>query len=627
MTKRKYLFYLLPLLCILLNTGCSKDEPDITGDIWGVVRDADGGKEIEGALVTLSPTGETDHTNSKGMYSFNDVKAGNYEILVQCVNYVSGKQSISVEVGKATEVNFSLQHAKALLEVQPTELTFTGDDDKGSIEIHNKGNAEMTWEVHSEIEWLKYSPATGNIKAGKNATLNLTVDRSGLGGGHHSQTFTISTNGGGNSTIRVNLSIPVADISATPENLNFDNSSSVADLELKNIGDAALSYTLEPSNTWIRVSKNKGTLNPNTTENVIVTVDRTGMSGGDYEGHIMLTADGRSRKIPVWMKIPSSEDPKLHIYDVTDITHDKAVFKASITSTGASPITQHGFCWSTSENPKLENAQYSSQGDRPNAADFSHEAKSLKSATQYYVRAYAKNENDVFYSPQESFVTEGIPSAPTVKTLEVTNIEPYQADAIGEITEMGNVTPILEYGHVWSTRNNPTLNDEKTEKGEKWGTGQFTSVLKNLKPRVTYYVRAYAINAEGTSYGEVVSFITNYANVELETAEVTDITSKTATVGGKIINDGGHTIIERGVCWGGNTEPTIDNNRIQANTTADEFVLSLTGLTAETQYYVRAYVKTGTEEIFYGKEKAFRTQKKETDITVEDFDDEQFWNK
>ena len=58
----------------------------------------------------------------------------------------------------------------------------------------------------------------------------------------------------------------------------------------------------------------------------------------------------------------------------------------------------------------------------------------------------------------------------------------------------------------WSTSSGPVLTDSKTTDGS--GTGKFTSTPTGLTPATTYYIRAYATNAEGTSFGEDLEFTT-----------------------------------------------------------------------------------------------------------------------
>jgi uncharacterized protein (TIGR02145 family) len=61
-------------------------------------------------------------------------------------------------------------------------------------------------------------------------------------------------------------------------------------------------------------------------------------------------------------------------------------------------------------------------------------------------------------------------------------------------------------GVVYGTSSNPTLSNNFTTDGT--GTGSFTSVLSGLSPVTTYYVRAYATNGVGTSYGNEFDFTT-----------------------------------------------------------------------------------------------------------------------
>jgi uncharacterized protein (TIGR02145 family) len=58
----------------------------------------------------------------------------------------------------------------------------------------------------------------------------------------------------------------------------------------------------------------------------------------------------------------------------------------------------------------------------------------------------------------------------------------------------------------WSTKSDPTVNDSITKDGE--GAGPFASKITNLLPGTKYYLRAYATNYEGTSYGSIMIFTT-----------------------------------------------------------------------------------------------------------------------
>jgi len=93
---------------------------------------------------------------------------------------------------------------------------------------------------------------------------------------------------------------------------------------------------------------------------------------------------------------------------------------------------------------------------------------------------------------------------------------------------------------------------------------------------------------------------------QVTTSEVTDITSTTAVVGGTVVDSGGGTITECGVCWTTGTEPTIDDNYAVAQSIAESFTLTLDSLSANTAYSVRAYAKNEAG-IGYGEVLTFTT--------------------
>jgi len=109
-------------------------------------------------------------------------------------------------------------------------------------------------------------------------------------------------------------------------------------------------------------------------------------------------------------------------------------------------------------------------------------------------------------SPEEPYNTGDMDSSPIVTTQAVTKIGTTTATGNGNITELGSSNP-TQHGVCWSTSTNPTIAlDTKTTQGAKDTTGAFTSSITGLSAGTTYYVRAYATNSVGTSYGDQVSF-------------------------------------------------------------------------------------------------------------------------
>ena len=97
---------------------------------------------------------------------------------------------------------------------------------------------------------------------------------------------------------------------------------------------------------------------------------------------------------------------------------------------------------------------------------------------------------------------------PVVLTDTTLNITMNSADISGNITTLyGSL--ITEHGHCWSDIPQPSVNDDTTNLGSIVTTDKFNSNITGLSPSTTYYVRAYATNSYGTSYGNQVEFISD----------------------------------------------------------------------------------------------------------------------
>lgn len=94
---------------------------------------------------------------------------------------------------------------------------------------------------------------------------------------------------------------------------------------------------------------------------------------------------------------------------------------------------------------------------------------------------------------------------PTVTTQDVSSIASTTATGNGNVTSDGEA-PITERGVCWNTSGTPTTSDSKATSAGT--TGAFTANITGLIPGQKYYVRAYAINEQGTSYGSQVEFTT-----------------------------------------------------------------------------------------------------------------------
>jgi hypothetical protein len=196
------------------------------------------------------------------------------------------------------------------------------------------------------------------------------------------------------------------------------------------------------------------------------------------------------------------------------------------------------------------------------------------------------------------------PAPPTVETGSISAISYTTAISGGVVTKEGSES-VVSRGVCWNSAANPTTANYMTVDGS--GIGSFISSLTNLTPNTIYYVRAYAINSAGTSYGSQVTFTTSQLIIPtLTTTTVSSITTTSAVSGGNITADGGGAVTARGVCWATTANPTISNSKTSDGTGTGSFTSNVTGLLQGTAYHIRAYA-TNSAGTAYGNDLPFST--------------------
>jgi len=215
--------------------------------------------------------------------------------------------------------------------------------------------------------------------------------------------------------------------------------------------------------------------------------------------------------------------PYLNTLAATNIKGDGATLSGTIVS-NSFDLIDFGVLWGS--NPDLT---YSNNKIEATSKAFSFDLIGLQSGKKHYFRTYANTSEGVAYGEELSFTTLGT-NTPSLITTGVTNIGSTVANTGGEITSDGNL-PITDKGVCWSLYNNPTIEDNYKSLGT--GSESFSTKLTNLVPNTTYYVRAYAMNSKGTSYGNEVSFTTSNTNTStmINGVEFVNIPAGTFTMG------------------------------------------------------------------------------------------------
>jgi hypothetical protein len=293
--------------------------------------------------------------------------------------------------------------------------------------------------------------------------------------------------------------------------------------------------------------------------------------------------------------------PVVNSTSILNLNATSAEILGEVTDLGSPTATAHGFCWNTTGTPSILD-DHTDEGI-PEGGGFTSNISGLIAGQTYYIRAYATNSVGTAYGSELIFRTLVLPS---VTTQAVTDIFEETATGNGTITDLGVPNPSA-YGVCWNTTGAPEITDNLTNEGVAVATGAFTSNMTGLSSGVTYYVRAYATNSEGTFYGEEVSFGTQKSPV-LSTDSITNIVETTATAYGNITDLGIPNPTAHGFCWSTSPNPTTSDSytdELEASSPG-LFSSSISGLTAGTLYYIRAYA-TNSLGTVYGNELSFTT--------------------
>ncbi len=270
----------------------------------------------------------------------------------------------------------------------------------------------------------------------------------------------------------------------------------------------------------------------------------------------------------------------------------------SFTQTGGQTITGHGFCYATTPNPDI-NASVKNLGKHTGSGDFSAEISNLEDNKKYYIRAYASFAGGTIYSAHKEITTLKS-GKPRISTAVLSGITPFSA-VCGGVIESDSGYAITASGICWDTDDQF---DELQCLGNvinNTGNATFSLSLSGLTEGTAYYVKAWATNQKGTSYGETRLFSSaTYIVPTVITTVITDPGENSAVSGGNVTSDGFAVVTARGVCWNTTGNPTLQNclSFTSNGQGLGSFISNLTGLTGSTTYYVRAYA-TNSEGTAY----------------------------
>ena len=188
--------------------------------------------------------------------------------------------------------------------------------------------------------------------------------------------------------------------------------------------------------------------------------------------------------------------------------------------------------------------------------------------------------------------------------LSASNITVTTATINGNVNANGFSTTVsFEYGTTLSYGNTTSATPSTITGNSN------TPIIANITGLIhntIYHFRIKTINAVNTNYSVDSTFTTKYSLPSLTTTAISSITKTTAVSGGNVSDDGGNSIIARGICWSSSANPTLSDSYTIDGSGSGSFISSLTNLSSASTYHVRAYA-TNAAGTSYGNDISFIT--------------------
>ena len=268
---------------------------------------------------------------------------------------------------------------------------------------------------------------------------------------------------------------------------------------------------------------------------------------------------------------------------VVNIGSTSATCSGIVVSDWGYPISERGVVWGLDSLPTKSKDVYSTV--LGSLGFFSCDLTNLPIDKKLFYRAYAISESGISYGISKSFNTKKVGLA-LVSTVNVEFKSSFSLLADGKVFDAGG-TSIIKRGFCYAINPNPTMSDSVVL--VSGGVGNFTGIFKNLTAGETYYIRAYAINSFGVSYGNELSLVLQDTLPVLKTFSVADLTDVSLRSGGKDIRNKSQNISKKGLCWSTIGIPTVNSNTTNNGFGSDDFSAVIDGLLGNTTYFLRAY--------------------------------------
>ena len=247
-------------------------------------------------LTTFPTTGTTTTEEDQITVTVNRaaLEVGNY----------TGNLSFTSNGGNFN-VPVQMEVTPIVLIINPLSLDFGEEETELTFEISNTGNETLNWSLSPNQNWISVNPTSGSL-TNDSEIVTVNVDRSGLTPDTYNGSISITSNGG-NQDVNISMIVPegpAPSLYVTISSLDFGSTTNQLTFDIQNVGEATLNWNISDNQDWINVYPTNGSTNPSGSTTINVSVDRTGLSFGSYNGTVSITSDGGDENVAIYITVP-----------------------------------------------------------------------------------------------------------------------------------------------------------------------------------------------------------------------------------------------------------------------------------------------------------------------------------
>jgi len=392
----------------------------------------------------------------------------------------------------------------------PKSLSFSATEGGSNpanqtLEISNSGIGTISWTLSDNATWLSENPTSGSSTSADDKTLvTVSVNTAEMSAGDYPASITITAAGAINSPwtvpVSLHISLSTSKISFWPESLSFTaveggSNPAIKTLDIWNSGIGILNWTLSDDAAWLSENPTGGS-STSAHDIVVLSVNTTGMSAGDYSANINITSPGASNSPQV---VPVS----LHISSPTlEISFNPESLSFTAVEGGSTPANQTLEIWNSGGGTRdwylSDDAEWLSESPTSGSSRGEHDTAAVS------VDIAGMSAGD--YSANITITSPGASNSPQVVpvSLHISSAAPeisFSPESLSFTAGEGGSNKTLEIWNSGIDTLNWTLTDDAAWLSENPSSGSSTSA--DDKTLVTV-----SVNTAGMSNGDYSANVT-----------------------------------------------------------------------------------------------------------------------